>query len=297
VGQIMQKKTFKHNIIAMVYDFDGTLSPQPMQEYSVLPEIDVDPKKFWNEVSKQTKKTKAEPMLVYMRHLIEEAFRKEVDIKRKDFKRLGKEVKYFKGVEKWFDRINHFVKEYGNGKVKIRHYIISAGLKEILEGVSIKKHFHKVFASEYHFDYRGIATFPKVLITDTAKTQFLFRINKGKEDILESINEHMPEPLRPIPFSNIVYIGDGLTDVPSMTVTRVGGGNSIAVYKDSGEGEQKAREICKKLLKNERANLIAPADYSKNGILEKNVHLILKSVIAHIDYKRERFNCRRKYDI
>ncbi len=293
----MQKRIFKHNIIAMVYDFDGTLSPQPMQEYSVLPEIDVDPKKFWNEVSKQTKQTEAEPMLVYMRHLIEEAFRKKVDIKRNDFKRLGKEVKYFKGVETWFDRINQFAKEHGNGKVKIRHYIISAGLKEILEGVSIKKHFHKVFASEYHFDHRGIATFPKVLITDTAKTQFLFRINKGKEDILKSINDHMPEHLRPIPFSNIIYIGDGLTDVPSMTVTRVGGGNSIAVYKDSGEGEKTARSICKNLLKNERANLIAPADYSKKGLLEKSVHLILKSVIAHIDYERELFNCRRKYDI
>ncbi len=293
----MQKRIFKHNIIAMVYDFDGTLSPQPMQEYSVLPEIDVDPKKFWNEVSKQTKQTEAEPMLVYMRHLIEEAFRKKVDIKRNDFKRLGKEVKYFKGVETWFDRINQFAKEHGNGKVKIRHYIISAGLKEILEGVSIKKHFHKVFASEYHFDHRGIATFPKVLITDTAKTQFLFRINKGKEDILESINDHMPEHLRPIPFSNIIYIGDGLTDVPSMTVTRVGGGNSIAVYKDSGEGEKTARSICKNLLKNERANLIAPADYSKKELLEKSVHLILKSVIAHIDYERELFNCRRKYDI
>jgi phosphoserine phosphatase len=293
----MQKRTFTHNIIAMVYDFDGTLSPQPMQEYSVLPEIDVEPKKFWNEVSKQTEQTKAEPMLVYMRHLIEEAFRKEVDIKRNDFKRLGKEVKYFKGVETWFDRINKFVKEHGNGKVKIRHYIISAGLKEILEGVSIKKHFHKVFASEYHFDHRGIATFPKVLITDTAKTQFLFRINKGKEDILESINDHMPEQLRPIPFTNIIYIGDGLTDVPSMTVTRVGGGNSIAVYKNSGKGEKTARSICRKLLMNKRANLIAPADYAKNGLLEKSVHLILKSVIANIDYERELFNCRRKYDI
>lgn len=293
----MKKRIFKHNIIAMVYDFDGTLSPQPMQEYSVLPEINVDPKKFWNEVSKQTKQTEAEPMLVYMRHLIEEAFRKKVDIKRNDFKRLGKDVQYFKGVKTWFDRINQFVKEHGNRKVKIRHYIISAGLKEILEGVSIKKHFHKIFASEYHFDHRGIATFPKVLITDTAKTQFLFRINKGKEDILESINDHMPKHLRPIPFSNIIYIGDGTTDVPSMTVTKVGGGNTIAVYKDFGEGETVARGACKELLKNGRANFIAPADYSKKRLLEKSVHLLLKSVIAHIDYERELFNCRRKYNI
>ena len=156
---------------------------------------------------------------------------------------------------------------------------------------------HNIFASEYHFDHRGIATFPKVLITDTAKTQYLFRINKGKEDLAESINEHVPDDERPIPFSNIIYIGDGLTDVPSMVITKSHGGNAIAVYKENGKGAQKARDICKKLLNAGRVNFIAPADYSPNSLLEKRVHLMLKSVITHIEYKSELFQCRREHNL
>lgn len=294
----IHRNRFVQDTIALVYDFDGTLSPQPMQEYTVLPEIGIEPSEFWAEVNEQSKDFGEEPMLTYMRLLHEKAEKKEVHIGRDEFKQLGKDVKFFPGVESWFDRVNQFVADASGKQVKIRHYIISAGLREILEGIAIRKHFHNLFASEYHYDHHKVATFPKLLITDTTKTQFLFRINKGREDLSESINSHMPLGQRPIPFENIIYVGDGETDVPSMTVTRQSGGNAVAVYKPGRkQKEKRTREICRTLLEAGRVNFVAPADYSPNSVLERRVQLLLKSVIARIEYERELFQCRKENDL
>lgn len=284
---------FIQDTIALVYDFDGTLSPQPMQEYTVLPELGIEPAEFWGEVNQQAQELCEEPMLTYMRLLVEKAEEKRLHIGSDEFRALGDNVQYFPGVESWFARINDYVRSHGGEQVQVKHYVISAGLREILDGVSVRDCFEAVFASEYHYNHHRAATFPKLLITDTTKTQFLFRINKGKVDIRDSINTHMSEDERPIPFENIIYIGDGETDVPSMAVTRQQGGNSIAVYKD-GESEREARTraICRELLGAGRVNFIAPADYSAGGVMERRVQLLLSSVIAKINYNRELFACR-----
>ena len=151
---------------------------------------------------------------------------------------------------------------------------------------------------KYHYNHHHVASFPKLLITDTTKTQYLFRINKGKEDLNESINSHMPAHQRPIPFENIIYIGDGETDVPSMTVTRQQGGNSIAVYKEGrSKKEQKTKEICRGLLEAGRVNFIAPADFSEGSTLERRVQLLLHSILARVNYERELFSCRREHKL
>lgn len=287
VGQ----RRFTQSTIAVIYDFDGTLSPEPMQQYTVLPELGISGPEFWSEVDTEAKSTESEGMLVYMRLLIEKAEEKKIHLGRGELSTLATDVKYFPGVESWFARINEYVKKKGEGKTKVEHYIISAGMKEILEGVSIRKHFKNIFASEYHFNHHGVATFPKQLITDTSKTQFLFRINKGKQKLSESINKHTPSHKRPIPFSNIIYIGDGLTDVPSMTVTKQNGGHAIAVYKPNSA---KGKAVCKELLSANRVDFIAPADYSVDDVLEARMKLLLDNVITDIDYERELFACRRE---
>jgi hypothetical protein len=285
-----KKKIFQQDKIAMVYDFDGTLSPQPMQEYTVLPELDISPEEFWKEVNEEATQTKSDSMLTYMRLMLEKADEKQIHIGKTEFKRLGRAVKYFPGVEEWFELINKYVLDRGKKKVTIRHYVISSGVKEILEGIGIKKHFSNVYASEYYYDHHGVAKFPKLLVTDTSKTQFLFRINKGREQLTESINDHMPESDRPVPFANIIYLGDGLTDVPCMTVSKKNGGHAVAVYKPN---TPKAKEKCKQLLVAGRVDFIAAADYSERGILMKRVKLLLDSVISGIEYQREVFACKR----
>jgi len=284
-------KSFFQNTIALVYDFDGTLSPQPMQEYTVLPKIGIAPAEFWAIVNREARETESDPMLVYMRHILEALERVRVDVKREDFAAMARAIEYFPGVATWFGRINAYVKKRSRGRTNVQHYLISAGQKEILDGVSIRRHFKRIYASEYHFNHHGIATFPKLLVTDTMKTQFLFRINKGIEAVTESINEHMPEEARPIPFQNMVYVGDGMTDVPSMALTKKSGGHTVAVYDPRGE---KGRATCVKLLDAGRADFIAEADFRAGSRLTRRVQLLLDAIVADIAYRREAFECRKE---
>ena len=279
---------FFQSTIAVVYDFDGTLSPQPMQEYTVLPKIGVKPEQFWARVNRDARETESDMMLVYMRHIIEALELGRIDVKREDFAAMARQIKYFPGVGTWFGRMNAYVRRRSRGKVALQHYLISAGQKEILDGVSIRKHFKRIYASEYHFNHHGVATFPKLLVTDTMKTQFLFRINKGREGVTESINEHMPEAERPIPFQNMIYVGDGMTDVPSMALTKKSGGHTVAVYNPRGA---RGRATCVKLLNAGRADFIAAADYRKASKLSRRVELLLDAIIADVAYRREAFAC------
>lgn len=276
---------FTQNNIAIVYDFDGTLSPGSMQEYTILPQLKIKPEKFWAEVAKEAKETLAEPMLVYLRKILEEAEKRNIQIKREDYQELAKNIKYFPGVDNWFLKINDFIKQ-NSEEVNIYHYIISAGMKEILEGISIKDYFRQIYASEYYYNHVNKATFPKILINDTIKTQFLFRINKGKENISESINQHTSQKDRPIPFENILYIGDGLTDVPCMAVTKQNRGHAIAVYNSK---DKKGQEVCAELLADNRVDFIAKADYREGKDLDKKVQSILRLILAKIECAREQF--------
>jgi 2-hydroxy-3-keto-5-methylthiopentenyl-1-phosphate phosphatase len=288
------RKLFKQHTIAMVYDFDGTLSPQPMQEYTVLPELGVNPQAFWDECQREAKKYNADAMLTYMRLLTEKIEAKQTHLNKKKLRDLAKGIRYFPGVETWFDRINRHVRETSAGKIKIKHYIISAGLKEILEGIKIRKHFERMYASEYYFDHHDAARFPTVVINDTSKTQYIFRINKGIEDINQSINDYMPECERPIPFENMLYLGDGLTDVPCMTVTKTNGGFALAVYKPRNP---ESLAVCRKLARANRIDYFAPADYQAGKTLERRVKLILDVIMARIMFHREQFTFQRGIDM
>jgi hypothetical protein len=244
-------------------------------------------------VHREAVETGSDPMLVYMRLMMEKLYKNDkVRITRDDFAAMAGKIKYFPGVENWFPLINAYVKKRGLGQVNVQHYIISAGQKEILEGVSIRKYFKQIYASEYHFNQYGIATFPKLLITDTSKTQFLFRINKGKEALSESINEHMPESARPIPFQNIIYIGDGMTDVPSMALTKKSGGHAIAVFNPK---LARTKATCVSLLDAGRVDFIAPADYRETSKLATRVQLLLDSVIAGVAYAAEVAACKAEH--
>jgi haloacid dehalogenase-like hydrolase len=276
------KLSFGKKIIALVYDFDGTLSPKPMQEYTFLPKIGADPRAFWAESNRLAKEQGADPLITYMHLMYKKAKAAGVRIDREDLVQLGPGVELFAGVESWFDDIADYVKVRAESHgVSVRHYLISSGLTEIIEGTAIYPRFHNVFASEYWFDAYDLP-FPKRVITDTAKTQYLFRINKGVENLGENINQHMPEEARPIPFANMIYFGDGDTDVPSMAVMRKNGGHAIAVYPP---GKSKAK--CVELFKAGRVDFFAPADYRRGADLFKRTCLLLDRILADIRVQEE----------
>ncbi|MCZ6894097.1 MAG: HAD family hydrolase [Gammaproteobacteria bacterium] len=280
-----RKQHEPRNTLAVVYDFDGTLTPQPMQEYTVLPELGITGKAFWKEVNAEVARTGGDSILTYMRLLVEKIEQNKAHLSRDALRELAAGIKYYPGVESWFDRLNTYVRDKSGGHVQVRHYIISAGLSEILEGVSIKHHFARIYASQYYFDHHEAARFPTIVINDTGKTQYLFRINKGREDAQETINEYMPEGERPIPFQHMLYVGDGLTDVPCMTVVKNYGGFAVAVHKPRNRA---SITVCKNLVDANRIDFYAPADFRAGHRLEKRVHTILDLIIARISLERER---------
>ena len=284
---------FDRKTIALVYDFDGTLSPRPMQEYAFLPQIGADAAAFWAESNALAKQTGADPLITYMHLMYRKAKEKGVRIDRADLVAQGRHVELYPGVEDWFDAIGAYVKSHAQSHgVHLRHYLVSSGLTEIVEGTSIYRRFHNVFASEYWFEAYDLP-YPKRVITDTGKTQYLFRINKGVEDLGESINQHMPEAARPIPFGNMVYFGDGDTDVPSMAVMRKNGGYAVAVYP---AGKSKGRAKCVDLFKAGRCDFFAPADYRDGSDLFRRTCLLLDRILSDIRVQEERWRIGRSID-
>ncbi len=268
--------------IALVYDFDGTLSPKPMQEYAFLPKLGIEPQEFWAECTRVANAERADPLITYMHLMYKKAHEKGVRIDRADLVAQGKKVELYPGVEAWFDAMHAYVKKHSGGAgIAVKHYLVSSGLTEIIEGTKIYPHFANVFASEYWFEAYDLP-FPKRVISDTGKTQFLFRINKGIEDLGQSINAHMPEEQRPIPFSNFIYFGDGDTDVPSMALLKKNGGHAIAVH-DPHESEAK----CVELFKAGRCDFYAGADYRKGSDLWKRTCLLLDRIIADVKVREE----------
>ncbi|MGQ0456130.1 MAG: HAD family hydrolase [Hyphomicrobium sp.] len=277
-----QTKRYSKKTIALVYDFDGTLSPRPMQEYAFLPKLGVKAKDFWAECSRIARAESADPLLTYMRLMYQKAKAKGVRVDRADLVAQGAHVELFPGVAEWFDAISAYASARGaESGVTVKHYLISSGLAEIIEGTPIAKHFARVFASEYWFDAYDLP-FPKRVITDTGKTQYLFRINKGREDYNETINSHMPEDARPIPFSNMIYFGDGETDVPSMALLKKNGGAAIAVHAPKGSAEK-----CVELFNAGRCDFYAGADYREGSELWRRACLLIDRIVAEIRVKEE----------
>ncbi len=269
-------------VLALIYDFDGTLSPRPMQEYSFLPQIGEDPKAFWAEVGEVARREEADGLITYMHLMYKKAKAKGVRIDRAQLVAQGKSVGLFEGVLEWFEAIEEYIRLRAELPVEIRHYLVSSGLKEIIEGTPIYGRFHNVFASEYFFDAYDLP-YPKRVITDTGKTQYLFRINKGIEDQSKSINHHMPETDRPIPFANMIYFGDGDTDVPSMAVMRKNGGHAIAVH-----GRERDPSTCIELYEAGRCDFYAEADYRRGSELFQRTGLVIDAVLAGMRIADER---------
>ena len=256
--------------IALIYDFDKTLCPKDMQEYGFISKINMTSEEFWTAVNKITKKCKMDPVLSYMWLMIERANATNQPIQRKEFVSLGKNLELLPGVETWFERITKYGGEQG---FAVEHYIISSGLREIIEGSVIFDKFKEVFACEFFYGEEGKACWAKNVVNYTTKTQFLFRINKGILDVSENdkLNRYITEEKRPIPFQNMIYIGDGITDVPCMKLVKGSGGHSIAVYQ---EGKKRVADI---ILEENRVNFTETADYSAGSRLEKLVLKIIKN--------------------
>ena len=258
-------------IIALLYDFDKTLCTQDMQNYAFIPSLGMEPKDFWQEANNFGWREHMDGILAYMYTMLRKAKEKGLSIHREDLVEMGRSIVLFPGVQDWFHRINAFGKSQG---VEIEHYILSSGLREIIEGSGISHEFRKIYASEFYYDETGIPVWPKLDVNFTAKTQFVYRINKGVLDVANDrdLNASMPDDSKRVPFTNMIYVGDGLSDVPCMKMMRSYGGQAIAVY------QPESRTAVEELLYRGRVDFIFPADYREGTGLDTTVKNIIRKM-------------------
>lgn len=259
----------KKPIMAIMYDFDKTLSTTDMQNYGFIPSLGMTPDQFWGATGEFSKKTGTERILSYMWMMIQLAKQKGIQCTRSWLNSLGKQIVYYPGVEAWFKRIN----EYGKKRnIKIEHYLISSGTKEIVEGTTIAKEFTKMYGCEFYYDPETkLPVWPKLAINYTQKTQYFFRISKGITNVHDdSVNNKTTN--RRIPYENMVYLGDGMTDVPCMVLVKQNGGNSIAIYN------KKDQVNVSSLLKGGRVNFACLGDYTEGSDLDETMKLIIDEI-------------------
>ena len=261
-------------IIAFLYDFDKTLCTTDMEDYAFIPSLGMTPKEFWALANGFGHANRMDGILAYMYTMIQESEKRHLPFTRESLREMGRDIVLFPGVEGWFRRINAFGEEQG---VQVEHYVISSGLREIIEGSAISGEFKEIYASEFYYDGEGRPVWPKLTVNFTAKTQFVYRINKGVLDVSDdkTLNDSMPDDSKRVPFTNMIYIGDGLSDVPCMKMMRAYGGQAIAVYQEAN------RLGVEDLLAKGRVDFIFPADYSEGTAMDQTVkNIIRKMAIA-----------------
>jgi len=262
----------KKPIVAIMYDFDKTLSTTDMQNFGFIPALGMTPDEFWGATGEYSKKTGVERVLSYMYMMVALAKEKGVPLTHEKLKEMGSNIKYFPGVESWFKRINQYGKEHG---VKVEHYLISSGTKEIIEGCSIYKEFTKVYGCEFYFDpVTDLPVWPKLAVNYTQKTQYFFRISKGALDVTDDTKVNTKGVTHRIPYSNMIYLGDGMTDIPCMQLVRDNGGRSIAIYKGN-------KDIIHTLLKSGRVNYACSANYNEGSQLDKIIKAVINNVSTY----------------
>ena len=266
--------------VAIMYDFDKTLCTKDMQEYNFIPSVGLSANDFWGKCDKLSKEEHMDKILSYLYLMIKESKKNDMPIKRDTFNNAGKNIEFYPGVTTWFKRINDYAESKG---IKVEHYLVSSGTMEIVEGCPIFPCFTKAWGCEYYYNKDGEPVWPKLAINYTQKTQFYFRISKGAVDVKNdnAVNEKTPE--RRIPYKNIIYMGDGMTDVACMTLVKHNDGTSIAIYPE--KDSDKVRD----LYTDGRCNFMCKADYSAGSDLEKVVKLTIDKIAMQYEIiKREK---------
>ena len=258
-------------IIALLYDFDKTLCTTDMEDYTFIPALGYQPAEFWKKANTFGFTNRMDGLLAYMYTMIQECAAQNIKLDRAFLNHCGESIQLFPGVREWFARINAFGESLG---VQVEHYVISSGLREIIEGSGIAQEFREIYACEFYYNENGDACWPKLDVNFTNKTQFVYRINKGILDVSrdKELNDSMPDDSKRVPFTNMIYIGDGLSDVPCMKMMRAYGGQAIAVYQASN------RQGVEKLLADGRVDFIFPADYREGMELDRTVRDILRKM-------------------
>jgi hypothetical protein len=264
-------------IIGIAYDYDQTLSPTYMQDEVLFPAFGINGQAFWKKCQELVNQGGYESELAYLKTMLDYL---EIDTpSNAKLEDLGRNLRFYPGVPEIFTEINSVLTDTHRALgITIEHYIISSGLKALIDGCALRPYVKEVFGCEFAEDEKGRIIFPKRVISHTQKTQYLFRINKGLLDLGTDVNDHMPAELRRIPFQNMIYLGDGPTDVPCFTVMKQFGGHAIAVYNPN-DGTRNSFRKCYQLATHAgRVKHIAPSDFRPGT----HLRMVLEEMVREI---------------
>lgn len=277
-------------VVAICYDFDKTLTPDDMQAQGFIQSVGYYVNSFWEKSNGLAEQNEMDQNLAYMYTMLHESEGK-VLFTKKSLRDYGSKIQLFPGVEEWFERIRDYAKDKG---VIIEHYIISSGLKEMIEGTKVASSFERIYASSFYYNDRDVAEWPAQVVNYTNKTQFLFRIEKGTLDINDSgINDYFPTETMRVPFRNIIYIGDSDTDIPCMKLVNSNGGHSIGVYNPATQKKEKVY----KMMHDKRIKYFAPADYSEGSELDALVKAIIDRTYYNELLEEIHFKNKKEYEL
>ena len=279
-GNVLSEETnMKKPIVAIMYDFDKTLSTTDMQNYAFIPALGLKPDEFWGKTGEFSKKTEVERILSYMFMMVKLSHEKGIKLTKKFLNECGKKIEFYPGVIDWFKRINKYGSQHD---VKVEHYLLSSGTREIVEGCAIAKEFKAIFGCEFYFDpATEEPAWPKQVVNYTQKTQYLFRISKGATDLTDDSTVNQKDREHRIPYTNMIYLGDGMTDVPCMQVVKNNGGKSIAIYS------KKDKANIQRLVREKRVNFAFTANYTEGSNLDNTVKSIIKQIAVDNELKRK----------
>jgi haloacid dehalogenase-like hydrolase len=266
------------NTIAIVFDYDQTLSPSYMQDDVVFPAFGINAEKFWKRCADLVQSEGYDHELAYMKCILDYLSMDRPT--NEQLKQLGAKMKLYKGLPEMFEefKLDLLEEHHLAAAIRVDHFVVSSGLKILIEGSRIRPYLREVFGCEYAEDSQGRISFPKRVISHTQKTQYLFRINKGLLDMSQDVNDHMPDEIRPVPFRNMIYIGDGPTDVPCFAIMRKNGGNAIAVYNPDDPSRSSFKKCYDLSTHADRVRHIAPSDYRRGG----HLRLLLEEMVREI---------------
>ncbi len=279
----------KKPIVVLMYDFDKTLCDRDMQEYNFIPDLGLTPAEFWGKANEMAEKNNMERILAYMYVMLTEARKKGIKLTKEYLNSCARGMKLYRGVDTWFKRINNYGATLG---VEVEHYVLSSGTSEIIEGSPIANEFKQIYGCKFHYNEDGEADWPLNTVNYTTKTQYVFRISKGVFDITNDVdlNNKMDSKDRHVLYQNMIYIGDGLTDVPCMKMVKERGGKSIALY------QRTKIEKAKDLLLDGRASYLTQADYSEGSELESVVKTIISRIALESDLEQKYIKMYKKAD-
>jgi haloacid dehalogenase-like hydrolase len=266
------------NTIAIIFDYDQTLSPSYMQDDVVFPAFGINAEKFWKRCADLVQSEGYDHELAYMKCILDYLSMDRPT--NEQLKQLGAKMKLYKGLPEMFEefKLDLLEEHHLAAAIRVDHFVVSSGLKILIEGSRIRPYLREVFGCEYAEDSQGRISFPKRVISHTQKTQYLFRINKGLLDMSQDVNDHMPDEIRPVPFRNMIYIGDGPTDVPCFAIMRKNGGNAIAVYNPDDPSRSSFKKCYDLSTHADRVRHIAPSDYRRGG----HLRLLLEEMVREI---------------